>query len=299
MRGKPSTQSRRDFIHQGLIAASGIALACQHTQSAYAQSSASGRFHLSLHQYSLNSLFANEKMSLNEYAPFVKKNFGITNIEFGEEFCGSLFDSLSRADEIRKISEDAGVTNRILLCTDGNALDSPSRDDRAVAIKHHVKVAAVAERLGCDHIRVRASGEGDKQQQLSHAAEGISGLCDALENKPVSVLIENIAGFSRDPDWLVSLVNKIGPQRVGLIADFGNFDGDIYEGMAQLLPHTRSVCTKAWEFDQQGNETKIDYQRMMKVITDSEFRGCIAIEYLGETPISGIKASAELVKRYW
>jgi hypothetical protein len=114
---------------------------------------------------------------------------------------------------------------------------------------------------------------------------------------PLSVLIENVAGFSRDPDWLVALVERIGPERVGLIADFGNFDGDLYEGMAKLLPYTKSVCTKSWKFDDQGNETTIDFARMMEVIKGSAFRGCIAIEYLGNEPVAGVQRTVQLLRR--
>ena len=152
--------------------------------------------------------------------------------------------------------------------------------------------------MGCEFIRVRASTEGDRNEQLDHATKGIGALCNALDDSPVSVLIENIAGCSRDPDWLVALVNRIGAKRVGLIADFGNFEGDIYEGMRRLLPFTKSVCTKSWEFDEQGNETKIDFARMMSIIKESSFRGCIAIEYLGTETVAGVRATAELINRY-
>ena len=156
----------------------------------------------------------------------------------------------------------------------------------------------MAEHLGCEFIRVRASSEGERGDQLDHAASGIGALCEELRGSSVSVLIENIAGFSRDPDWLVELVTRIGPERVGLIADFGNFDGDIYAGMQRLLPHAKSICTKSWEFDDQGNETKIDYARMMRIIKKSEFRGCIAIEYLGTEPVQGVRKTAALINRY-
>ena len=67
-----------------------------------------------------------------------------------------------------------------------------------------------------------------------------------------------------------------------LVAGFGNFfEGDIYAGRNRLLPYAKSICTKSWNFDEQGNETKIDFGRMMSLIKESSFRGCIAIEHLG------------------
>ena len=263
-----------------------------------AQGGAADRFQISLHQYSLKPLFESGQLNLLNYAEFAKNTLNISNIEFAAEFCVDLFASPEKASAIRAQSKRFGVTNRVLLCADGAALDAVTAKQRSDAIEEHVKWAQVAERLGCQFMRVRASTEGDRQQQLMHAVAGIGGLCDALESSSVSVLIENIAGLSRDPDWLVKLVEEIGPKRVGLVADFGNFDGDIYAGMKRILPYTKSVCTKSWEFDAAGNETKIDFARMMGLIIDSPYRGCIAIEYLGTEPVSGIRKTAALVKRF-
>ena len=96
----------------------------------------------------------------------------------------------------------------------------------------------------------------------------------------------------------MQLVERIGTRRVGLVADFGNFEGDIYAGMQRLLPHTKSICAKSWEFDADGNETQIDFTKMMKIIKDSKFRGCISIEYLGDDPIGGITKTAKLIQRH-
>jgi hypothetical protein len=68
--------------------------------------------------------------------------------------------------------------------------------------------------------------------------------------------------------------------------------------MKRLLPYAKSICTKSWNFDEQGNETKIDFGRMMSLIKASSFRGCIAIEYLGEEPVAGVRKTAELIKRW-
>jgi L-ribulose-5-phosphate 3-epimerase len=292
-----SRYARRGFLLQGGVALSGGLLASSRWPI-LAQETEGDRFPISLHQYSLKPLFEADQLSLLDYPAFAKQKLGITNIEFAAEFCQTLYESPDQADAIREQSLALGVKNRILLCADGSALDSPTEAERATAVDEHRKWAQVAERLGCESIRVRASTIGSPKQQLEHAVAGISALCDALRSSKISVLIENIAGHTRDPIWLVEVVERIGKNRVGLVADFGNFDGDIYGGMQRLLPFTQSVCTKSWEFDDAGNETKIDFGRMMKVITASKFRGCIAIEYLGKESVAGILQTKKLIQRY-
>ncbi len=297
MNGLHQRQSRRAFLTHGTLAFSGLAISPLRS-TAFARADPAERFPISLHQYSLKPLFDSGQLELLKYAEFAKGTLGISDIEFAAEFCDDLPASPEKADAIRRRSKQVGVTNRVLLCGDGKALDAVTANERTDAIHEHLKWAKVARRLGCAHIRVRASTQGDPRQQLTHAAAGMGGLCDALASSPVSVLIENIAGLSRDPDWLVALVRKIGPKRVGLIADFGNFDGDIYAGMKRILPYAKSICTKSWDFVAAGNETKSDSARMMRAIIDSNYRGCIAIEYLGQTPVSGIRKTAALIRRY-
>ena len=42
----------------------------------------------------------------------------------------------------------------------------------------------------------------------------------------------------------------------------------------------------------------IDVERMMKIIKDGKYKGYIAIEYLGDDPVGGVKKAAALIKRY-
>ncbi|TWT49457.1 Xylose isomerase-like TIM barrel [Rubripirellula amarantea] len=291
-------QSRRRFLGSGgsiVAAALAMRLRCP---AVIASPPQDGRFQLSLHPYSVKSLFDSGAISLLEYPAFAKSQCGIHNVEFAAENCDELFADPSKADEIRRRAEDAGVKIRAFLCDSNHGLDVAESSEGRKSLRHHLRWAEVAETLGCDYIRVRAGTIGNKTEQLDIAADQIGRFCDAIADRNVKVLIENITGFSRDPDWLVQLVEKIGRDRVGLIADFGNFDGDLYDSMQQLLPYSKSLCTKSWQFDAQGNETKIDFQRMMQIISTSEFSGCIAIEYLGGEPVTGVRQTAELIRRF-
>ena len=285
--------ARRQFLQSAAGLAAGAFVG-----HAAAQAALNDRFELSIHQYSLKKLFEAGTIDTFAYPDFVHRQFGLTSIEFAVEFCQALRADAGKCKALADRSKQLGISHRALLCGAEPALDVPSEEDRRAAVQDHLKWAKVAEHLQCDFIRVRASSEGERNEQLDHAASGISALCEALADSPVAVLVENITGFSRDPDWLVELIDRVGPDRLGLIADFGNFERDVYAGMKRLLPYAKSICTKSWNFDEQGNETKIDFGRMMSLIKESSFRGCIAIEYLGEEPVAGVRKTAELIKRW-
>jgi len=63
------------------------------------------------------------------------------------------------------------------------------------------------------------------------------------------------------------------------------------------MPFAKGVSAKSYEFDENGDETKIDYYRMMQIVKDAGFKGYIGIEYEGdvEDPIPGILATKALV----
>ena len=65
-----------------------------------------------------------------------------------------------------------------------------------------------------------------------------------------------------------------------------------------MMPFAKGVSGKTHEFDKDGNETVIDYPRMMKIIAASKFKGYIDVEYEGDklSESDGVKASIALVK---
>ena len=93
----------------------------------------------------------------------------------------------------------------------------------------------------------------------------------------------------------------------GTLPDFGNFvidrakniRYDRYKGMEELVPFAKAISAKCYEFDQEGQETSIDFQRMMSIVKDSGYTGYIGIEYEGKegTEMQGIKAAKVLLEK--
>jgi sugar phosphate isomerase/epimerase len=73
----------------------------------------------------------------------------------------------------------------------------------------------------------------------------------------------------------------------------------MYKGVAELIPYAKSVSAKSYDFDDNGNETKIDYAKMMKIVKQNNYDGYIGVEYegsrLGEK--EGILATKNLIQR--
>ena len=87
--------------------------------------------------------------------------------------------------------------------------------------------------------------------------------------------------------------------RVGTLPDFGNFyDYDRCQGVEDLLPFAKGVSAKSYAFGADGDETTIDYRRMLKLVVAAGYRGHIGIEYEGKDlpEPEGIKATKQLLE---
>ena len=63
------------------------------------------------------------------------------------------------------------------------------------------------------------------------------------------------------------------------------------------MPYAKAVSAKTHDFDADGNETQIDYVKMLQIVKDHGYTGFIGVEYegseLGEE--AGILATKELM----
>jgi hypothetical protein len=86
----------------------------------------------------------------------------------------------------------------------------------------------------------------------------------------------------------------------GTLPDFGNFgDYDRYKGVTELMPFAKGVSAKTHDFDADGNETKTDYRKMMKIVLDAGYHGHVGVEYEGSrlSEPEGIRATKKLLER--
>jgi len=89
-------------------------------------------------------------------------------------------------------------------------------------------------------------------------------------------------------------------EHCGTLPEFQNFqDYDPYLGVKEMMPWPKIVCAKSKDFDAEGNETNVDFRRMLKIVKDSGFRGYIGIEFEGHgmDPVVGINATKHLIQK--
>lgn len=262
-------------------------------------------FSISLAQWSLHKLLYEKKLEHLNFAEMAKKEFGIDAVEYVNSFFKDKAKDADYLKEMNKRCADHGVKSLLIMCDGEGNLGDPDEKKRQQAVENHHKWADAAKALGCHSIRVNAASSGTFAEQQKLAADGLRRLTEYCSKQELNCIVENHGGLSSNGEWLAGVMKLVDHPRCGTLPDFGNFNlgegkqYDRYKGVAELMPYAKAVSAKSNEFDEQGNETKTDYERMMKIVLDAGYRGYVGIEYEGSklSEIEGVKATKLLLER--
>ena len=277
-------------------------------------------FKLSLAQWSLHNAIREDGMSPMDFAQKASE-LGFEGIEYVSQL---YHDELKKdADPkvamemmlktLKEKSETYHVTNVLIMVDDEGHLATLNDEERAQTIENHKKWVDAAKYLGCHSIRVNAHGVGTYEEVAEAAVKGLTALSTYAATQGINVLVENHGGYTSNGQWLAEVMAKVNMPNCGTLPDFGNFcmtEGygsinskecedpyDIYKGVGELMPYAKAVSAKSYDFDENGNQPKIDYTKMLQVVKDAGYTGFVGVEYEGEnlSEIDGINATKELL----
>lgn len=260
-------------------------------------------FEISLAQWSWHKRLFGEAEPKLDNLDFAEEahDFGFQAIEYVNIFFKDKADDSAYLAEMKKRAKDLGVKSVLIMCDDEGALGDPDARKRAQAVQNHHKWVRAAKYLGCHSIRVNAYSEGPDDEQLKLAADGLRSLSEYAAQHKINVIVENHWGLSSNGKWLAGVIKEVNLPNCGTLPDFGNFPPEIdpYEAVEMLMPYAKGVSAKSYDFDEKGDETRIDYYRMMKIVLDAGYKGFVGIEYEGETlnETDGIVATKKLLER--
>jgi len=285
--------SRRQFLVTTAVAIPAIA-------DAWPQRKPSKElYRISLAQWSLHRALQKKELDNLDFASLTKEKFGIEAVEYVNQFFRDKAKDAAYLAEMNKRAKDAGVYQHLIMVDGEGRLGDPDAAKRKAAVENHHKWAEAAKTLGCAMIRVNAASTGSFEEQQKLAADGLRQLTEFADTLGISVVVENHGGLSSNGQWLAGVMKLVGHPRCGTLPDFGNFyEYDRYQGVADLMPFAKAVSAKSYDFDAKGDEAKIDYRRMMKIVKDAGYRGWVGIEYEGTTmpEHDGVMATKKLLE---
>lgn len=273
-------------------------------------------FGISLAQWSLHKAhFANEMTAL-DFAKRSKQEFGVSAVEYVNAFFKDKAKDTAYLRDLKGRAASEGVESLLIMIDgEGNLGDLDTKLRKEAVVNHHKWVEA-AKYLGCHSIRVNAYGEGDKEEVGKAATESLASLANFAKDFDINIIVENHGSYSSDGKWLAKVMSTVNLPNCGTLPDFGNFciknDGnpewakricleeyDRYKGVKEMMPFAKAVSAKTNDFDAQGNDTKTDYSKMMKIVLAAGYNGFVGIEYEGAilSEAEGIKATKKLLEK--
>jgi sugar phosphate isomerase/epimerase len=262
-------------------------------------------FRISLAEWSLHRTLNAGELDHLDFISVAKNEFGLDGVEYVNSFFFDRARDTAYLTEMNARADGEGVTQVLIMCDNEGRLGDPDDAARTAAVENHYKWIEAAKFLGCHSIRVNAASEGSWEEQQQLAADGLRRLTEFGAEHEINVIVENHGGLSSNGEWLSGVIAAVDSPRCGTLPDFGNFRisademYDFYLGVEQLMPYAKAVSAKSHDFDEQGNETELDYLRLMRIVLDAGYRGYVGVEYEGSRlpERQGIQATKDLLVR--
>jgi sugar phosphate isomerase/epimerase len=300
----PFLSSRRDFLAAAAVSGAGLTLGGITMPKLKAAEADTEPFKISVAEYSLHRMIGKGELDPRDYGPFCKEKFDVDAVEYWMGPFADKAKDLAYMGEMQKKSEDAGVKQLLIMCDIPGGkgdLGNPDEKLRQVAVEEHYPWVEAAKRMGCHSIRVNARSTGSKEEQAKLAADGLRKLSEFAAPHNINVIVENHGGFSSDGAWLAGVMKEVNLPNCGTLPDFGNFyEYDRYQGVEDMMPYAKAVSAKSHVFDAEGNESEIDYFKMMQIVLDAGYHGYVGIEWEGAQPeseIEGVLLTKRLLER--
>jgi sugar phosphate isomerase/epimerase len=272
-------------------------------------------FKMSLAQWSLNkALFAKEL----DHLDFAKKtrSYGLDGVEYVNQFFADKAQDMAYLKEMNTRANGEGIEQLMIMVDNEGDVASPEKATRTDAIDNHKKWVEAAKFLGCHSVRINLFGEmRDTPKWIDYATDGMGRLSEFAKQDNINIIVENHGWISSNAEAVVQVMKNIDMPNCGTLPDFGNFclsreggekwgakcleEYDRYKGVEELMPYAKAVSAKSHDFDSDGNETKTDYAKMLKIVKSHGYDGYIGVEYEGEnlSADEGIMATKKLLER--
>ena len=307
---------RRNFIAKTSKASAGLAILGLYNCKSFSKEKTTSIieiksplfFKISLAQWSLHRALRKNTIDNLDFAS-KSRSFGCEGLEYVNGFFKDKAKNFSYLKEMNLRANSEGQKNVLIMIDGEGSLANPDAKQRLQAIENHYKWIEAAHFLGCHAIRVNLAGGINKDDAIKDSIDSLSKLSEFAKGSNINVLVENHGGFSSNGAWMKTVFNNIQNKNCGTLPDFGNFcikkdndkncieDYDRYTGIQELLPFAKAVSAKSYDFDSNGNETTIDYLKVMRMVKNSGYNSFVGIEFEGNnvSEEKGIELTRDLL----
>ena len=307
---------RRQFNKLLTSASSGVILSSGYSCTSLKEKSGNG---ISLAQWSLHKMIKiNKTLNPIDFAQ-KSKELGFDAIEYVSTLYRPALEKMTISKLTKELitnSKSYDLKNLLVMVDDEGNLSSSNSNEISQSIEKHKKWIEMAYELGCHSVRVNLDGEQDLDKWKENSVKGLTLLSEFSQSSNINIIVENHGSHSSNGKALSGVIENVNLENCGTLPDFGNFcikrennnlysgpceiEYDKYQGMRDLMPYAKAVSAKSYDFDEFGNETTIDFKKMMDIIKEFNYQGFLGIEYEGNmlSEIEGIDLTKNLIQKY-
>ena len=278
-------------------------------------------FKLSLAQWSFHRAFREGGVSPYEFAKRAN-DLGFKGLEYVNALYPDVMESKDKDVAIQEFIDKNNalalkykMQNVLIMIDSEGDLSSSNEKERIRAIENHKKWIDAANKMGCSAVRLNLNGENDVEPWMKNSIQSLNALSAFAKPLNINVIVENHGGKSSNASLLMKVINSVSYSNCGTLPDFGNFcmsedwgslkdnkcnnPYDPYLGVSEMLPKAFGLSAKSYEFDDNGDETILDYYKLLSIVKKGGYKGFIGVEYEGEilSEKDGIIATKKLLEK--
>ena len=210
-----------------------------------------------------------------------------------------------KPEELPKIVEmfkSKGITTN-QLTVDGNNYFQKKESKRIGQFEYMKKWIDAANKSGIKMVRANMGSHAvrSKKKALVKITETFRPILKYCESLGISHAFENHGSLSSDVEFQLMVKEQFPSDKMGYLLDTGNYNPKdlIYKNIGKLGKSILVVHAKTYAFDENGEETKLNFKRIISELNKIGFDGIYSIEFEGHgDAVEGIEKTIELLKKY-
>lgn len=252
---------------------------------------------IAVSSWSVRTLISGGELSILNFPRFAKEQFSVGHIEIVVNHL--IADSES---DFKALADAASTESVKIVCLAVSNDFTVSNRELDVEVDETMKMLQRAKQLGAPVVRLNPGlrGHGTPDAITQRVVSGLKRVLSAAENLQLVLALENHQLFGMTPENILKVLEYVdASDRLGVCLDFGNFFPEhLNTGPRLLASRTVHAHAKAYQFDENGNETTIDYAGRLRELREAGFKGYISIEWEGAgDEIKNTNRAIKLIKK--
>ncbi|UCD75431.1 MAG: sugar phosphate isomerase/epimerase [Phycisphaerales bacterium] len=206
--------------------------------------------------------------------------------------------SYADLDRLRDRADKAACPCLVLVEDTPLPLADPSSTGRDEAKERIRRLAAAANRLGCNALALKCAAPDDPRA-FDLLAEEMKAVMPSVERLELNVLLAPNEGLTDCPDRLTELIKRIGGFRIGSLPNFAHAasTGDPVSALRKLAPYAGAIHATVGAFSRRGKHEGYDLAECVAAVRSVGFPNTLAIEYVGDgDPIKNIDRARTILQ---